>query len=882
MTAPALARATLIESRSLDHARTLGASRLGLSPSQVELEVLSHPTPHKPIFQVRVSEIKVGGNLVRELSAIEDRLGAVAKTEVDEETLSHLEQNPRDYDAVLLESALQEVDTILKEAEPADPEIVHAIKQLSMGLHPELSNRVGNLRVATLRREEETEAEAGGVVNGAIEVQISSERREAWVIFRPPAPSGTPLTLVDAIRKIEEMGAMTPPIKELERIIERVKTPRAGHCMLTLGFRPGRFILQISPDEMELSLSIYPPGGPGEAVTFDAVRTAIRAKKICVNVDEDLIKKTVDEVQSSRDPVFDLVVARGRIASSGVDAVLNWMIPAVQNENDVWNLDAEAETIVADKGRVLLKVTAARDGSPGLTVLGRALPSAKGKPCPIAAGSSVRQDAQGQFLAIGPGRVGLRRNILAVSPYEAACAELNLDKDRSRAELVLIPQVGDAPTIKLDAIEKLLDEKQVTFCVDYELIHRMIEDLQTKKRRMTGIVAIGVPPLLGRPGFIDVPVIDVISQIHAEESPVYDGAVDYRERSAVRRVRAGEIVAMWYPADPGSPGVDVAGVAIPQPVVPDMAITARTGVERHDNVYQAVRDGHLIVTNDSVSVEDIYHVKGDLTLATGNIRHNGTVIIDGSVGDNFITAAEGEIVIRDNLGASDLSAKTNIRIGNGFVGRQRGIAHAGSDVEVKFVENAKIEAGGGIRIANFALQATLECEGLLEVLGPKSGVVGGVATARAGCRLSHVGSPAHVPTYVSAGRSPALTRRAENLDAEFQTIQSDLVKLEQLEVDLRAAAPTSTVVPDAAMSLARILKARVGLKHRLRDVGIERIRVARDSQSSVAAEITVTGTAHPGVTVAIADVELHLNAPLTNVRFTPSEDRTRINIEHLH
>lgn len=867
--ASAFARATIVESRSLEHARALGAARLGLKPSEVELEILEHPDARRDGFLVRVLALAIGENLSGQLSAIEKKLGDLPRASFDPGILGHALENADHYDELLLEKALEEIGAIVSDEDAANADVAHSVKQLSLGLKPALQDRLSELRFEAVRREEESDARRRSP-DGGIDVQVQPSRREAYFIFRPPLPGGTPLSEQEALRRIEDEGCIPPTPADLAKVVTRVREPRAGHCMLTLAFRPGRFILQVAPDDMELTLNLYPPGGSGEAVTADQVREAIRQRGIRVPVDEDAIGKAIASVREERRPIFDLVIARGRSSEAGVDGEVTWRIPAVEDEGGAWNLDPDAAPLLVEKGHVLAVVTEARSGQPGMTIFGRALPSRKGRPCPLLPGPSVRKDAQGQFVATGPGRVGLRRNNLAVTPFEPARAELTVDPQKTRAELALIPPVGGGAGIGIEAIERLLEERGVTFCVDYELILDLLRSLEEKKRRVSGVVAVGVPPLSGRTGFLDVPVQDVIAEMHAGEQ------LDHRERSALRRVRAGDTVGIWYPADPGSPGIDVTGREIPQPHVPDAPADAGPGVEREGLVYKASRDGHLVVSGDRLSVEDVYHVHGDLTMAVGNIRHNGTVIIDGNIGDNFLVQAEGEIVVRDNVGASELTAVRNVRIGNGLVGRQRGIVRAGGDAQAKFVEQARIVARGALRIQQNALQSRLESEGLLEVLGPRGGIVGGQAASRTGIRASHAGSPAGVPTRLATGFSPALDQKAALLDEEFQSIQSDLARLSGLEKAVQENIADGTASDAAGDAMRRIQISRLALKGRLKEVGIERVKVAQSRRKVEPGEIVVTGTVHPGATIAVGDVELHVTAPLQAVRFTLDDSAQQV------
>jgi len=114
-----------------------------------------------------------------------------------------------------------------------------------------------------------------------------------------------------------------------------------------------------------------------------------------------------------------------------------------------------------------------------------------------------------------------------------------------------------------------------------------------------------------------------------------DGSIDYRERNDATGVAAGQRIGKLEPVTMGTAGETVLGKELPakdgadKKIVPGANVTARS--EDGADVFYADIDGVIKVTGDTVEVQEIFMITGDVDFETGNIDVPMNIKIDGSV-----------------------------------------------------------------------------------------------------------------------------------------------------------------------------------------------------------------------------------------------------------
>ncbi|HEX7064510.1 MAG TPA: FapA family protein, partial [Bacillales bacterium] len=190
-------------------------------------------------------------------------------------------------------------------------------------------------------------------------------------------------------------------------------------------------------------------------------------------------------------------------------------------------------------------------------------------------------------------------------------------------------------------------------------------------------IARGVPAKPGKDGWLEK-LVEVDTKRGLKEDGT--GKVDFRESRTIPTVGKGKVIAVVHPPVLGQPGITVTNEPLPAKRTVPIVLRTGKGVMTVENKVVATESGRPLIeqrgTNVKVSIMPKLIHRGDVDLASGNIRFNGDVEVFGDIkngmaveagGDitvystvNFATlTTSGAIVTRSNVIGSELSAGKN-------------------------------------------------------------------------------------------------------------------------------------------------------------------------------------------------------------------------------
>src|SRR5713226_7117127 len=264
-----------------------------------------------------------------------------------------------------------------------------------------------------------------------------------------------------------------------------------------------------------------------------------------------------------------------------------------------------------------------------------------------------------------------------------------------------IPEVG-SPEGLAGVLIGELKKRNIVFGLDEEAILGIMRQ-RTLDEEVE--IAHGVPPRSGSDAEVELLLLPPSFTAQAGE----DGRVDYKNLENVSQVKAGDLVSRKTPADPGEPGVNVFGKPIRPPAVRDAKHPAgRNTVVSEDHLeMHAATDGFLRWNDDEIDVVELYAVKGDVDLRTGNVRYDKDVEVLGDVTAGFEVLAGGDVHIFGSVdGGKVVSTGGMVRIDGGVIGSEGGpaVVTAERDVHIGRARFARIESKTGRMVANFAVE----------------------------------------------------------------------------------------------------------------------------------------------------------------------------------
>lgn len=205
--------------------------------------------------------------------------------------------------------------------------------------------------------------------------------------------------------------------------------------------------------------------------------------------------------------------------------------------------------------------------------------------------------------------------------------------------------------------------------VEFGIDREAVESCRERTNRYPFVVAKGKPPVPGKDGEIRflVPLERIV------DLPADVLRIDFRDVAKFPDVRQGQAIAVKTHPVPGSPGKAVNGTVIPPAPPKDPKFRAGKGVELQERdgstVAVASVSGYPTFADDSgtVSVDPVFTHKGDVDMASGNIRTSGSVCVLGQVTEGMRVESDGNQEISGAVTEAVVRAGGSVKInGNVF------------------------------------------------------------------------------------------------------------------------------------------------------------------------------------------------------------------------
>ncbi|CEP69541.1 Protein of unknown function DUF342 [Moorella glycerini] len=255
---------------------------------------------------------------------------------------------------------------------------------------------------------------------------------------------------------------------------------------------------------------------------------------------------------------------------------------------------------------------------------------------------------------------------LTIKPRYERTWKLKDQSPASRLELKGEPVDIALPAITREELLAELNRQQVVYGVDEEAIQQAC----TATREMEIVVARGQSPQ--PPEDARVEYLFSTSEM-ARREVGEEERVDYREMVIRVSAAVGDLLAIKIPPQPGKPGMTVTGKAIPPPEPKDIELVAGKGTEVIDGQrcvataegrpQLSQRKGKVIIDIIPVLVH-----RGDVDLASGNIKFKGCINITGNVTETMQVIASQDVEIGGDVTQATVRAGGTIFIRHNCIG----------------------------------------------------------------------------------------------------------------------------------------------------------------------------------------------------------------------
>lgn len=347
-----------------------------------------------------------------------------------------------------------------------------------------------------------------------------------------------------------------------------------------------------------------------------------------------------------------------------------------------------------------------------------------------------------------------------------------------------------------------------------------------------------------------------------------NGTVDYKNIKMIELVEAGQTIAIYHPATPGTNGYSLDAKfkrAKPGKELPPLK---GTGFERLEDgvTYRAVVGGKITELNNRVNIFQVHELFGDVDLTTGNIEFNGDVIIHGNVMEGMSIRATGTVTVDKVVEAAYIDGKKGVILRGGVLGKNGSKVRSKGNITAQFFEYADVKTEGDIEADSF-LDCNVYAGGAIKLAGKKGCVLGGTMHAVCGIEAREIGNMAGTDTEVSVGVHQSVYEQMNEIPMQ---IKDDAKQLQRIEEGL---VQFETIMRQKGLSFHNDPRRMALVKEKVRlSAQIAGRREKLDDcqkiiDASNAACIQVVRNVYPGVSVRVDEQIVHVQELQKAVEF---------------
>lgn len=453
---------------------------------------------------------------------------------------------------------------------------------------------------------------------------------------------------------------------------------------------------------------------------------------------------------------------------------------------------------------------------------------------------------------------------------------VEITEDEMRAYVHFVPPRYSGRHMELDDILEALKSADVVHGLQEQAINDYLEKMEYHEPL---IAAQGNRPRNGRDAYIDYKVRVDNTRVSFEEDE--SGKVDFRNLELLENVVVGQLLAVKVPAEEGLHGRTVKNRILPAKSGKDLKMQYGKGtiLSEDGTELTAEINGQVVFKANRISVEPVYVVTGDVSLETGNIVFLGSVIIQGSVQDNFVVKAAGNIEVKGTVQKAFLEAEGDIVVRQGIMGRDEAkIESTGGSIYAKFIQGANVIAEGDIRVPEGIVHSHVDAGKGIYCNGRRARIVGGMIRAGDEVNARFLGAEVSTRTEILVGINPKILQQItdlenlkNNIDEELSQIQLNLRTLEnQKKTGVRLSPEREKMFQDLSSQNEKLSKRQNEV-----NMELEELRSYIDMLEH-RGKVCAEKTAFSGVEVKIKDKKFVLKDPYNSVKFSLEGGEIRI------
>ena len=348
-----------------------------------------------------------------------------------------------------------------------------------------------------------------------------------------------------------------------------------------------------------------------------------------------------------------------------------------------------------------------------------------------------------------------------------------------------------------------------------------------------------------------------------------DGTVNFHQLNNIGHIKKGDVLAELHPADLGESGTNVLGMEVKPHPVAQKVLKFGKNIDITEDKLKIISqvNGHALLEDDRVFVDNIYEVTGDVDNNTGDIEYEGNVIVRGNVRTGFKIKASGDVEVFGTVEGADIESGGRVILHRGMQGMTRGKIIAKGDVVSKFIESARVFSEGSIESEEI-IQSQISAKSEIMVNGQRGQIIGGHIRSTAGVNAKNIGSSMGISTIIEVGYDPEIQDKIKELRTELASMNEEYRKCTQIAAILKKKQEEG----NASVAQLEAQKKTVIMIGEYRKKIFETQDKIDEISESISnnenAFIKVTGVVNPGTQIRISGEFLNINDEISFCKFS--------------
>lgn len=427
---------------------------------------------------------------------------------------------------------------------------------------------------------------------------------------------------------------------------------------------------------------------------------------------------------------------------------------------------------------------------------------------------------------------------------------VEISDDKNSAYGTFYPAMDGGRTLSKDEIIQELVKAGVKYGVD----NNAIEAISTNRPYIKKLLlASATMPVEGQEAIIKYNFnTDLTMKPQLNE----DGSVDFHHLDMISPVKQGQVLAELTPAIMGKPGINVCGQLLKQTKVRNRVLRVGKNIKLSDDGLRAYSEinGHASIEGEMIFVSNTFEVAANVDTSTGDIDYDGDVVIHGNVNAGYKVKASGDIIVEGTVEGAELEAGGNIVLKRGVSGMdKKGSIKAGLNVISKFIESAKIIAGGYVT-SDSIMHSDIDAKGDVTADGKKGFISGGNIHSGALISARNIGSSMGTTTVLECGIDTAIIDEYHSLDKE---LNDNLEEIEKLMPTLQGLVKRiklgEKLSPDKLLNLKKTNERKEWLEKRNGEINERSAALKEQIDSYVGGRVRAEGVIHSGCKIIISN-----------------------------